>query len=49
MDTKKITRKRDSKGKVKLSNPTNGESSNGDHRTNEESHNSGGMCDLHTK
>ncbi|XP_001946264.1 histone PARylation factor 1 [Acyrthosiphon pisum] len=45
-DTKKITRKRDSKGKVKLSNQTNGESSNGDHRTNKESHNIGETNDM---
>jgi len=46
VDGKKITRKRDSKGKVKLSDKTNGDSSNSNHRNNEERSFSGGMCDL---
>lgn len=46
MDGKKITRKRDSKGKVKLSDNTNGESSNSNHMNNEERPNSGGMYDI---
>lgn len=43
-----MTRKRDLKGKLKLSNKTNGESSNSDlsNRPNEESHNSSGMYEF---
>ncbi|XP_015370351.1 PREDICTED: UPF0609 protein CG1218 [Diuraphis noxia] len=46
VDTKKITRKRDSKGKVKLPDKTNGESSNSNHRNNEESPNNGDANDM---
>jgi len=46
VNNKKTTRKRDSKRKVKLSDKTNGESSNSNNRNIEESPNSGGMCDL---
>ncbi|XP_025193272.1 histone PARylation factor 1 isoform X2 [Melanaphis sacchari] len=48
VDNKKITRKRDSKGRVKSPNKTNGESSNSDNRNNpnEESHNSDEVNDM---
>ncbi|XP_060851100.1 histone PARylation factor 1 [Rhopalosiphum padi] len=47
-DNKKTTRKRDSKGKVKSSNKTDGESSNSNHMNNpdEESFNSGEINDM---
>ncbi|KAF0751617.1 histone PARylation factor 1 [Aphis craccivora] len=48
VDNKKMTRKRDLKGKLKSSNKTNGESSNSNnsYRPNEESHNSNEINDM---
>jgi len=46
VDNKKMTRKRDSKGKLKLSNKANGESSNANkiNNSNKKTYNSGGLC-----